>query len=129
MGYQIAHIGESLIQINYFDVFTAEDVVNQQIEVEEIVQSISQKGILVNFLISTSDLKEMSLEGRRFFLQNSNDPRISKVAILGNRRFLRVIVKMLLAVTRKKLVKLFDDADRAKAIAWLESPEPELLNS
>ncbi len=120
MGYVIERLDDNIIKFNMFDTFTAEDAESHSLEMDPILDELAQKNKQALFLIYTSDLKKISVEGRRSFSERNGDDRIGKTAVVGVNRFLKIIARFIIVASGKDNIRFFDEPDEADAIAWLK---------
>ncbi len=119
MGYSIERLDGNIIKFNMYDTFTAEDASSHAREMDPILAELGRKNEQAMFLIYTSKLKKISIEGRRSFSERNGDERIGKTAVVGVNRFLKVIARFIIVASGKDNIRFFDEVNEADALAWL----------
>ncbi len=120
MGYKIEKLDNNIIKFDMFDTFSAEDAVGHAVEMDPILSQLELAGQKAAFLIYTTNLNKISVEGRRSFSERNGDPRIGKTAVIGVNRFLKVIARFIIVASGKDNIRFFDVPDEGDAIAWLK---------
>ena len=119
MGYSIERLGTNIIKFEMEGIFSAEDALNHEQQMDPILSELAQNGLKAQFLIYTANLSRISVEGRRSFSARNGDDRIGKTAVIGVNRFLKVIARFIMVASGKDNIKFFDEDDEDQAIAWL----------
>ncbi len=86
---------------------------------EPFLQAAPETEPLCAILDATQSGK-LSARARKIFFGLNRDPRVGKVAVLGSRRYLRVLGQFILKATQRDNIRFFNLEQ--EAVAWLQAP-------
>jgi hypothetical protein len=70
-------------------------------------------------LSDSSRMGKMSSAARKVFAGRIRDPRVGKVAIVGGKRYIRVLVGFISKINQRDNLRFFDTEE--EALAWLKA--------
>jgi len=98
--------------------FSEEDLAGYLAELNSYLEPLRMDERLLSFMDAT-ELEHVSPSVRRAVNDFVKDPRFGKTAVLGNNRFIKVLIDFVMRASGRDHMRYF--TDRAEALSWLEN--------
>ena len=118
MAHELQMGDDGILRVSYIGDMDEEDVEAYIRDLAPFREAATEERPLV-FLIDTSRLGKASSAARKTFAELAKEPRIGRSALIGARRYVRVMAGFLAKATGRENYRFFDS--EKEALAWLKN--------